>query len=81
MTSDEWETLTGMFEKVYQKIDDLPCPEHGKEIANIKGMRNGGNAVKREISQSQTLSLKRIGIVVGVIFALSKIVEIVIGKL
>lgn len=80
MDSNEWKTLHGLFKDVHDKMDALPCKEHGEKLARMAGMKNGENSVKQETSQSQTLSMRRVGVMFTILFGLFKTIEIIISR-
>lgn len=75
MDNDEWIKLTGMFDNVNKKID-----RNTEAIARIEGLRNGAKGAEQEASQSGTLSLRKIGVVVAIIVLIIKVGEIVLTK-
>ena len=36
------ENVSKKIERIYDKIDDLPCPQHGKDIMQLQTQRNNG---------------------------------------
>lgn len=75
MTSEQ------MFNKIMEKIDDLPCIDHGEAISRMQGEKSGANSVEQKVIQQKTLSYKVIGIIVTAIMVGFKVFDMVAARL
>ena len=68
---DDWIKIDKKFDRVYKAINKT-----NEILAHMQGVDNGVAATEQKVVQTQTLSLRKIGLFVGIAMGLLMIVDI-----